>query len=82
MRKFPSGDSRKLSLYFPQEMADHVAAQALRLDRSKSWVVQECVRLSRATLEKMAGPIDVEDPWAHTQKPIEDVSQPVSIEIA
>jgi uncharacterized small protein (TIGR04563 family) len=63
VRKFPSGDARKLSLYFPQEMADHVAAQAVRLDRSKSWVVQECIRLSRATIEKLAGPPEIEEDW-------------------
>jgi len=69
VRKFPSGDARKMSLYFPQDMAEHVAAQAIRLDRSKSWVVQTCVRLSKAALEQMEGAPD-DEAWPRESRKV------------
>ena len=40
-------DKRKQSLYFPTAMLDEIAAEARRLDRSMSWVVQRAWKLSR-----------------------------------
>jgi uncharacterized small protein (TIGR04563 family) len=33
-------DKRKQSLYFPEDMLDEITKEAVRLDRSLSWVVQ------------------------------------------
>jgi uncharacterized small protein (TIGR04563 family) len=33
-------DKRKQSLYFPEDMLDEITREAVRLDRSLSWVVQ------------------------------------------
>jgi uncharacterized small protein (TIGR04563 family) len=44
---------RKQSFYFPQEMLDEMSAEAQRLDRSLSWVVQRAWRIARREIEKM-----------------------------
>ncbi len=43
-------ESRKQSLYFPAEMLDEIAAEARRLDRSMSWVVQRAWKLARRAI--------------------------------
>jgi uncharacterized small protein (TIGR04563 family) len=43
-------DKRKQSLYFPEDMLAEVQAEAQRLDRSMSWVVQRAWTLAK---EKM-----------------------------
>jgi uncharacterized small protein (TIGR04563 family) len=43
-------DKRKQSLYFPAEMLDEIAAEARRLDRSMSWVVQRAWKLARRAI--------------------------------
>lgn len=67
MRKFPSGDARKMSLYFPQEMADHISAHAVRLDRSKSWVVQKCVELCQKQIAEMLAPPEMDEEWLNAR---------------
>jgi uncharacterized small protein (TIGR04563 family) len=52
-------DKRKQSLYFPEDMLAEVQAEAQRLDRSMSWVVQKAWSLSR---EKMKDIPSVNDP--------------------
>ncbi len=44
-------DKRKQSLYFPEDMLAEMLAQAVRLDRSLSWVVQQAWKISRGTLK-------------------------------
>jgi uncharacterized small protein (TIGR04563 family) len=44
---------RKQSFYFPQEMLDEIVAEAQRLDRSLSWVVQRAWRIARKEIERM-----------------------------
>jgi uncharacterized small protein (TIGR04563 family) len=48
-----SPDSRKQSLYFPEEMLKEIALEAKRLDRSLSWVVQRAWRVAREDLKKL-----------------------------
>lgn len=48
-------DSRKQSLYFPEEMLREMQQQALRLDRSLSWIVQQAWRAARAHLASIPG---------------------------
>ncbi|BDG04724.1 TIGR04563 family protein [Anaeromyxobacter oryzae] len=43
-------DARKQSLYFPEEMLKEMQQEAIRQDRSLSWVVQRAWRLARARI--------------------------------
>ena len=43
-------DSRKQSLYFPDAMIGEIEAEARRLDRSLSWIVQQAWIRSRAQI--------------------------------
>jgi uncharacterized small protein (TIGR04563 family) len=43
-------DKRKQSLYFPDDMLAEMRAEATRLDRSISWVVQYAYRHGKAAL--------------------------------
>ena len=53
-------DRRKQSLYFPETMLAAIDREAKRLDRSLSWVVQRCVKVGLAEVEKMQGVAEVE----------------------
>jgi len=46
-------DKRKQSLYFPVDMLEEVQAEATRLDRSLSWVVQHAWTLSREKMKEI-----------------------------
>jgi uncharacterized small protein (TIGR04563 family) len=48
-------DSRKQSLYFPEEMLQEIQQEAIRLDRSLSWIVQQAWRAARSRLAKVPG---------------------------
>ncbi len=39
-------DKRKQSLYFPEDMLNEIMKEAIRLDRSLSWIVQRAWRIS------------------------------------
>ena len=49
----PQHGKRKQSLYFPKEALDEIQREALRLDRSISWVVQRAFAIARAELARM-----------------------------
>ncbi len=42
-----SGDKRKQSLYFPEEMLEEIKAEAGRQDRSLSWIIQKAWKVAR-----------------------------------
>ena len=48
-----SADHRKQTLFFPIDMVNAIQAEAARLDRSKSWLVQRAWCLARADVEKL-----------------------------
>jgi uncharacterized small protein (TIGR04563 family) len=48
-------DKRKQSLYFPGPMLDEIAAEARRLDRSLSWVVQRAWKSARDEIKLLKG---------------------------
>lgn len=54
-----TADKRKQSLYFPSDMLQEMQAEADRLDRSLSWVVQRAWKLSRAQLNTLPSVEDV-----------------------
>ena len=50
---------RKRSFYFPDWMTRELEAEATRLDRSVSWILQRAWLLARAHLRKTERPIRV-----------------------
>jgi uncharacterized small protein (TIGR04563 family) len=40
-------DKRKQSLYFPDEMLKEISTEAMRQDRSLSWIVQKAWKAAR-----------------------------------
>ncbi len=48
-------DKRKQSLYFPEEMLREVQEEAMRQDRSLSWIMQQAWKSARAQIAKMPG---------------------------
>ena len=55
----PTGDNRKQSLYFPEEMLVEIQREANRQDRSLSWVVQQAWRLARGEIKRIPSVDDV-----------------------
>lgn len=53
------GDHRKQSLYFPEEMLTEIQREALRQDRSISWIVQQSWKISRAEIKRKPSLNDV-----------------------
>ena len=56
-----STDNRKQSLYFPEAMLEEIKAEAARLDRSLSWVVQRAWKTARTDVRKIPGSQAVDD---------------------
>ena len=54
-------DKRKQSLYFPEAMLQEIRDEAIRLDRSLSWVVQRAWRVARLELRKLPDVNEVSD---------------------
>ena len=46
-------DKRKQSLYFPEAMLREIVAEAARLDRSLSWVMQRAWQVARKDIRKI-----------------------------
>jgi uncharacterized small protein (TIGR04563 family) len=46
-------DKRKQSLYFPEDMLQEIIAEAARLDRSLSWIMQRAWQIARKDLRKI-----------------------------
>ncbi len=46
-------DKRKQSLYFPEEVLREIQEEAIRQDRSLSWIVQQAWRLARERISKI-----------------------------
>ncbi len=51
--KSDPNDKRKQSLYFPEKMLDEIKAEAARLDRSLSWMVQRAWKVAREDIKKL-----------------------------
>ncbi len=52
-------DKRKQSLYFPVEMLEEIQEEALRQDRSLSWMVQQAWRIARSEIKRIPSVNDV-----------------------
>ncbi len=57
-----NADSRKQSLYFPEEMLDEIQREASRQDRSLSWIVQQAWRMARIDIRKIPSPNEIVQP--------------------
>ena len=53
-------DKRKQSLYFPESMLDEIKQEAVRLNRSLSWVVQRAWKVARGDVKKLPSVNDVD----------------------
>ncbi len=51
-KKSTQTDKRKQSLYFPEDMLSEIKREALRQDRSLSWIVQQAWRIARNDIKK------------------------------
>lgn len=54
-----SGDHRKQSLYFPEEMLEEIQREAHRQDRSISWIVQQAWRVAKNDIRRRPSVNDV-----------------------
>lgn len=54
-----SSDSRKQSLYFPEEMLAEIQREANRQDRSLSWIVQQAWKIARSEIRRLPSVNDV-----------------------
>ena len=56
-----SSDKRKQSLYFPETMLEEIKREAVRQDRSLSWIVQKAWLHARKELAKFPSINDASD---------------------
>jgi uncharacterized small protein (TIGR04563 family) len=49
--KMASADKRKQSLYFPEDMLKEMQEEAVRLERSLSWIVQQGWKHARSQIK-------------------------------
>lgn len=54
-------DKRKQSLYFPKVMLQEIEREALRQDRSKSWIVQQAWKRAKKDIQAMPAVNDIPD---------------------
>jgi uncharacterized small protein (TIGR04563 family) len=54
-------DKRKQSLYFPEQMLVEMKEEAVRLNRSLSWVVQRAWKVARREVKKMPGSNEIRE---------------------
>ncbi len=57
-----SGDNRKQSLYFPEDMLEEIQREAQRQDRSISWIVQQAWKVARVDIRRLPSVNDVYTP--------------------
>jgi uncharacterized small protein (TIGR04563 family) len=55
-------DKRKQSLYFPDDMLKEIVSEAMRQDRSLSWIVQKSWKAARRELMRMPSVSDPPSP--------------------
>lgn len=58
-QKEGGGDKRKQSLYFPDWMLEEIKNEALRQDRSLSWIIQQAWKIAKPTIQQFPSPSDV-----------------------
>lgn len=56
---------KKLTLYFPEDILNETKAEALRQDRSLSWILQMAWMMSREKIHDLPGIDDLKDDARH-----------------
>lgn len=56
------------SIYFPKDMAEEIKAEALRQDRSISWIIQKAWRISRPKMKQLPGANELESDFTPRKK--------------
>lgn len=46
---------QKLTLYFPEELVDETKHEAMRQDRSVSWIIEMAWKIARERIQTMPG---------------------------
>lgn len=59
--KTEKSDKRKQSLYFPEDMLEEIQREAMRQDRSLSWIVQKAWKIARDQIRKFPSVNDITD---------------------
>ncbi len=54
-------DKRKRSIYIPADMLRELLYESARLDRTVSWIVQQCVKRALPEIKKMPSVNEVPD---------------------
>lgn len=54
-------DKRKQSLYFPESMLEEINDEAVRLDRSLSWIVQRAWKTARPEIRRIPSSRSVDE---------------------
>ena len=54
-------DKRKQSLYIPQAMLEEINREMDRLARSRSWIVQRCIKIALPEIKKLPSVNDIDD---------------------
>jgi uncharacterized small protein (TIGR04563 family) len=54
-------DKQKQSLYFPEDILKEIQAEAIRQDRSLSWIVQKAWQAARKEMMKLPSATDFGD---------------------
>jgi len=70
---------RKVTLYFNAAMLAETQKEALRQDRSISWIIQACWRIARDVVKQMPSAVA---PSSHTENPGHPVQPGISVQPA
>ncbi len=52
---------KKLTLYFPEKLINETKQEALRHDRSLSWIIEMAWRIARDQIQSMPGVVELQD---------------------
>lgn len=52
---------KKMTLYFPEELIQKTKQEALRHDRSMSWIIEMAWRIAQERIESMPGVMELQD---------------------
>jgi len=54
----PTSETRRQNLYFPGDMLTELQSEALRQDRSISWLIQQAWRIARKEMRRIPSTTD------------------------
>ena len=63
----PSQGERQ-SIYFPKDMAEEIKTEAIRQDRSISWIIQKAWRISRQKMKQLPSANELEAEYSPPKK--------------